>query len=66
MRALRRIAGAGWRPNESTPLIADSEVKKRLGAPSIECMLIKVSGQGVQEETQLPDTAGHPGQEVRK
>ena len=41
MRALRRIAGAGWRPNESTPPIADSEARKRLGAPSIECMLIK-------------------------
>ena len=41
MRALQRIAGAGWRPNESTPPIADSEVWKRLGAPSIECMLIK-------------------------
>ena len=41
MRALRRIARAGWRPSESTPPIADSEVRKRQGAPSIECTLIK-------------------------
>ena len=41
MRALRRIAGAGWKSNETTPLITDSEVQRRLGAPSIECLLIK-------------------------
>ena len=42
MRALRRIAGAGWKSNETTPPITDSEVRRRLGAPSIECLLIKV------------------------
>ena len=36
IRAFRRIAGAGWKPNETVAPIADSEV-----APSIECMLIK-------------------------
>ena len=41
MRALRRIAGAGWKSNETTPPITDSEVRRRLGAPSIECLLIK-------------------------
>ena len=30
-----------WKPNETAPPIADSEVRRRLGAPSIECMLIK-------------------------
>ena len=42
MRALRRIAGAGWKSNETTPPITDNEVRRRLGAPSIECLLIKV------------------------
>ena len=41
MRALRRIAGAGWKSNETTPPITHSEVRRRLGAPSIECLLIK-------------------------
>ena len=41
MRALRRIAGAGWKSNETTPPITDSEVRRRLGAPSIACLLIK-------------------------
>ena len=41
MRALRRVAGAGWKSNEATPPFTDSEVRRRLGAPSIECLLIK-------------------------
>ena len=41
MRALRRIAGAGWKSSEATPPITDSEVRRRLCAPSIECLLIK-------------------------
>ena len=41
MRALLRTAGAGWKPNQTAAPIADSEVRRRLGAPSIECMLIK-------------------------
>ena len=41
MRALRRIAGAGWKSSEATPPITDSKVRRRLCAPSIECLLIK-------------------------
>ena len=59
IRAFRRFAGAGWKPNETTAPTADSEV-----APSIECMLIKARHQflgRVQEETQLPDVVGQCG-----
>ena len=71
LRALRRIGGAlaGNRMRQPRP-ITDSEVRRRLGAPSVECLLIKARlqylGRGVQGETQLPNVVGHPGQEVWK
>ena len=67
MRALRRIAGAGWKSNETTPPITDSEVRRRLGAPSIECLLIKARlqylGRVCRERHKFPTLWG---QEVRK
>ena len=68
VRALRRIAGAGWRSNEAAPPITDSEVRETL-VRTVHRVLADqgkttTPEQSVQREAPFPNAVDDPGQGV--